>query len=194
MIQSVVPKFFDILYDEKISSLVTLNEIRDAFHSNQIFSKNKAIAAYDSIHVDNCSVLFIGSWFGVMTNYILQYYNCYVTEIDVDMRCRQISTRFNHKEPRYLGHYTADINVFDRMNEYDVIINLSTEHMNNDWFNRVKTGTKVVIQNNNLKIDDHINNCNDLEEMKTMYKLDKVLYENTLELNIFNRFTLAGIK
>ena len=194
MIQHIIPKFLDILYDEEIKSLVSLDEVRDAFHTNQILSKNKAIAAYDSIHRDGIKILYIGSWFGVLTNYILENYNTFVAELDMDMRCNKLSSRLNFRHSRYLGNFVADINVFDRMHEYDAIINLSTEHMSADWFARVKPGTLLVMQSNNLKVDDHINTCIDLDDMKNKYPLTSVSYSNTLELNVFNRFTLAGTK
>lgn len=194
MIQFTIPKFLDLLYDDEIKDLVSLEEIRDAFHTNQILSKNQAIAAYDTIHYDNTKVLFIGSWFGFLTNYLLQNYKNNIAEIDLDLRCNKISTRLNYREPGYLGHFTADINVFDRMHEYDTIINLSTEHKTADWFDRVKPGTQLVMQSNNLKISDHVNNCSDLEDMKSKYPLSNISYENTLQLNVFSRFTLAGKK
>jgi len=194
MIQYTISNFFDVLYKDNVKSLVTIDEIRDAFHSNQMQSKNQAIAAYDSVHTDGSKVLFIGSWYGLMTNYLLEKYDCYVAEIDIDMRCQTISTALNSHSSRYLGHYTADINVFDRMDQYDLIINLSTEHMTTDWFYRVLPGTRLVLQNNNLQINDHINNCTDLQDMKRKYPLSSFSYENTLELNVYNRFTLAGIK
>lgn len=194
MIQHTIPKFFNILYDDEIKSLVSLDEVRDAFHTNQTQSKNQAITAYDSIHNDGNKVLYIGSWLGVLTRYLLENYNTFITEIDIDLRCNTISKRLNQELPRYLGHITADVNVFDRMHEYDVIVNLSTEHMTDDWFKKVQSGTQLVMQNNNLQIDDHINNCTDLEDMKKKYSLSNISYESTLQLNVYNRFTLAGTK
>lgn len=194
MIQHTVSKFFDILYDDSIKNLVSLEEVRDAFHTNQILSKNQAIAAYDTIHKDGIKILYIGSWFGILTNYLLQHYDVFVTEIDMDMRCNTISKRLNFVHSKYVGNFVADINVFDRMHDYNTIINLSTEHMSTDWFSRVPSGTRLVMQSNNLQIDDHVNNCKDLDEMKQKYPLQHTSYENTLELNVFNRFTIAGIK
>jgi hypothetical protein len=66
--------------------------------------------------------------------------------------------------------------------------------MTADWYKRIKPGTQLVIQSNNLVIEDHINNCESLDDFKSKYSLDKLSYENTLELNVFNRFTLSGVK
>jgi len=40
-IEKYIPKFLDILYDEEILNNVSLTEIRDMFHTNQIQSKTK---------------------------------------------------------------------------------------------------------------------------------------------------------
>ena len=53
---------------------------------------------------------------------------------------------------------------------------------------------ELVIQINNLIIEDHINNCKSLDDFKSKYPLSKISYENTLELNVFNRFALSGVK
>jgi hypothetical protein len=66
--------------------------------------------------------------------------------------------------------------------------------MTTDWYDRIKPGTQLIMQSNNLVIDDHINNCKSLDDFKSKYPLSEVKYDTTLELNIFNRFTLAGIK
>jgi len=66
--------------------------------------------------------------------------------------------------------------------------------MTTDWYDRIKSGTKLVIQSNDLVIEDHINNCKTLDDFKKKYPLKKIEYSNTLELNVFNRFTLSGIK
>lgn len=194
MIQNTLPKLFDILYEDKISSLVTLEEVRDACHSNQIASKNQAIQAYTSVHKDNDSVLYVGAWFGILTNYLLENFKLSVTEIEIDYRCRTISKRLNYGQENYVDHYIVDVNLFDRLDQYDTIINLSSEHMPTDWFDKVKPGTKLVLQNNNLQIEDHVNTCDNIDVMKSKYNLTSIAYESTLELNVFNRYTLAGIK
>lgn len=194
MIEKQIPKFFDIVYDPKIASLITLEEVRDACHTNQTSSKNRAIHAFESIYTESNRILYIGSWFGILTNYLLENFpNITIDEIDMDVRCSIISKRLNIDYN--FNHYTADINVFDRINNYDTVINLSTEHMSNDWYNRINPGTRVVMQNNNFNvIDDHINCCLNLEDMQNKFNLTETTFADTLELNVYNRFTLAGIK
>ena len=193
--EQYIPKFLDMLYASEIAKHLTIEELRDAFHTNQIQSKKQASLAFDSISNNANKVLYIGSWLGFLTRALIEKYpsiNLY--EVDMDTRCKDISGRFNYTFKNYLGHQSIDINDFEPINEFDTVINLSCEHMSVDWYNRIKPGTQLVIQSNNLVIDDHINNCESIDDFKSKYPLNKISYENTLELNVFNRFTLSGTK
>ena len=194
-IESYIPKFLDILYDKEIAKHLTIEEVRDAFHTNQIESKKQASLAFGSISNNANKVLYIGSWLGFLTRVLIEKYpsvNFY--EVDMDTRCKEISGRFNYTFKNYLGHQSVNIDDFKSLNEFDTIINLSCEHMTTDWYNRIKPGTQLVMQSNNLIIDDHINNCKSLDDFKSKYPLSETHYDTTLELNIFNRFTLSGVK
>ena len=193
--EEYIPKFLDMMYDSEIAKHLTIEEVRDAFHTNQIQSKKQASLAFDAISDDTNKVLYIGSWLGFLTRVLIEKYpNISFEEVDMDTRCKEISGRFNYIFKNYLGHQSMNIDDFGREQEFDTIINLSCEHMTTDWYDRIKSGTKLVIQSNDLVIEDHINNCKTLDDFKKKYPLKKIEYCNTLELNVFNRFTLSGIK
>ena len=194
-IESYIPKFLDMLYDEEIAKHLSIVEIRDAFHTNQIESKKQASLAFEADSDNANKVLYIGSWLGFLTRVLIEKYpsiNFY--EVDMDTRCKEVSGRFNYTFKNYLGHQSLNIDDFESINDFDTVINLSCEHMTTDWYNRIKPGTQLVMQSNNLVIDDHINNCKSLDDFKRKYPLSEVKYDTTLELNIFNRFTLSGVK
>ena len=193
--EEYIPKFLDMMYDSEIAKHLTIEEVRDAFHTNQIQSKKQASLAFDSISSNAEKVLYIGSWLGFLTRALVEKYpsiNFY--EVDMDTRCKEVSGRFNYTFKNYLGHESINIDEFEAINEFDTIINLSCEHMTTDWYKRIKPGTQLVIQSNNLVIEDHINNCKSLDDFKSKYPISKISYENTLELNVFNRFALSGVK
>ena len=194
-IESYIPKFLDMLYDEEIAKHLSIVEIRDAFHTNQIESKKQASLAFEAVSGNANKVLYIGSWLGFLTRVLVEKYpsiNFY--EVDMDTRCKEVSGRFNYTFKNYLGHQSVNIDDFESLNEFDTVINLSCEHMTTDWYNRIKSGTQLIMQSNNLVIDDHINNCKSLDDFKSKYPLSEIKYDTTLELNIFNRFTLSGVK
>lgn len=193
--EEYIPKFLDMMYDGEIAKHLTIEEIRDAFHTNQIESKKQASLAFDAVSNNTKKVLYVGSWLGFLTRVLIEKYpNINFEEVDMDTRCKEISGRFNYTFKNYLGHQSMNIDEFGREHEFDTIINLSCEHMTTDWYNRVKPGTRLVIQSNNLVIDDHINNCKSLDDFKSKYPLSEIKYSNTLKLNVFNRFTVSGIK
>ncbi|SVA78591.1 uncharacterized protein METZ01_LOCUS131445 [marine metagenome] len=194
-IESYIPKFLDMLYDEEIAKHLSIVEIRDAFHTNQIESKKQASLAFEAVSGNANKVLYIGSWLGFLTRVLVEKYpsiNFY--EVDMDTRCKEVSGRFNYTFKNYLGHQSVNIDDFESINDFDTVINLSCEHMTTDWYKRIKPGTQLVMQSNNLVIDDHINNCKSLDDFKSKYPLSEVKHDTTLELNIFNRFTLSGVK
>ena len=194
-IESYIPKFLDMLYDEEIAKHLTIEEVRDAFHTNQIESKKQASLAFEAVSDNVNKVLYIGSWLGFLTRVLVEKYpsiNFY--EVDMDTRCKEVSGRFNYTFKNYLGHKSVNIDDFESINDFDTVINLSCEHMTTDWYKRIKPGTQLVMQSNNLVIDDHINNCKSLDDFKSKYPLSEVKHDTTLELNIFNRFTLSGVK
>ncbi len=194
-IESYIPKFLDMLYDKEIAKHLTIEEVRDAFHTNQIESKKQASLAFEAVSGNANKVLYIGSWLGFLTRVLVEKYpsiNFY--EVDMDTRCKEVSGRFNYTFKNYLGHKSVNIDDFESITDFDTVINLSCEHMTTDWYKRIKPGTQLVMQSNNLVIDDHINNCKSLDDFKSKYPLSEVKHETTLELNIFNRFTLSGVK
>tara|TARA_B100000795_G_scaffold210995_1_gene164628 strand:- start:2764 stop:3357 length:594 start_codon:yes stop_codon:yes gene_type:complete len=194
-IESYIPKFLDMMYDKEIAKHLPIEEVRDAFHTNQIESKKQASLAFEAISDNAKKVLYVGSWLGFLTRVLIEKYpNITFEEVDMDMRCKEISGRFNYTFKNYQGHQSINIDEFGREHEFDTIINLSCEHMTTGWYDRVKPGTQLIIQSNNLVIEDHINNCESLDDFKSKYPLSEIHYENTLELNVFNRFTLAGVK
>lgn len=188
MIEKYIPEFLDILYKEDVNRFIDINEVRDAFHSNQIKSKKQAIAAFGTLTPNN--VLYVGAWIGLLTYYLMKEYpEIKFNELDIDYRCTIFNRYFSQ-----VPHYTADVTTFKKINEFDTIINLSCEHMSDQWFDNLQPGTQVVLQSNNMKMSDHINCCETLEEMKQKYNLTEITYATTLKLNVYNRFTLAGIK
>lgn len=193
--EEYIPKFLDMLYDEEIAKHLTIEELRDAFHTNQIESKKQASLAFEAVSGNANKVLYIGSWLGFLTRVLVEKYpSIKFYEVDMDTRCKEVSGRFNYTFKNYLGHQSVNIDDFESINDFDTVVNLSCEHMTTNWYNRIKPGTQLIMQSNNLVIDDHINNCKSLDDFKSKYPLSEVKYDTTLELNIFNRFTLAGIK
>lgn len=77
----------------------------------------------------------------------------------------------------------------------NMVVNTSCEHMDNTWFDNLPDGTFVVLQTNDyFENEQHSNCCKDLEEVKSKYPMNSIVYEGELDTQLYNRFMLIGIK
>lgn len=82
-----------------------------------------------------------------------------------------------------------------RLDNFDMVINTSCEHMDNSWFENLPDGTFVVLQTNDyFENEQHSNCCEDLEAAKSKYPMSSFYYEGELDTQLYNRFMLIGVK
>lgn len=84
---------------------------------------------------------------------------------------------------------------YKRLDEMQVVINTSCEHMTNEWFENLPAGTFVSLQTNDyFDNPQHSNCCKDLEAAKEKYPMQSIMYQGELDTHLYNRFMLIGIK
>lgn len=188
-----IPAFMDSLYNTASFNLIKKEEIRDAFHTNQVLSKAWLIEKFIDAQVSKSyKILMIGSWIGFVTYCINSLGYEKIEEIDSDPRMTAISMYLNHRLQNY--HHCIDVNDFVDIEEYDVIINTSCEHIKDDsWFKRIKKNALVFLQSNNFKIPEHVNICSSVDEMRIKYALN-LRFSGVLKLKIYDRYMLVGYK
>ena len=77
----------------------------------------------------------------------------------------------------------------------NMVINTSCEHMNNTWYENLPAGAFVVLHTNDyFDNPQHSNCCKDIEEAKSKYPMQSILYEGSLDTHLYNRFMLIGIR
>lgn len=82
-----------------------------------------------------------------------------------------------------------------RLDNFDMVVNTSCEHMDDEWFHNLPDGTFVVLQTNDyFDNEQHSNCCKDLEAAKSKYPMSSFYYEGELDTHLYNRFMLIGIK
>ncbi len=82
-----------------------------------------------------------------------------------------------------------------RLDKFNMVINTSCEHMNNDWFDNLPDGTLVVLQTNDyFENKQHSNCCNNLADAKDKYPMQSYFYEGKIDTRLYNRFMLIGVK
>ena len=193
-VASFIPEVMNSLYNESSLNSTSLTEIRDAFRLKQIQGKTWLIENLEEFCQDKTKkILVIGSWFGFTSFCLwkLGYNN--VTEVDPDFRLENFARHLNRFNKNF-NHISADVNSID-LNNYDIIINPSGEHIaDNTWFNNIKLGTKVIIHSTDYPAIDHTNLCSNQEELLFKYVLDSTYLIGTLDLQTYKRFMIIGVK
>ena len=105
-----------------------------------------------------------------------------------------------HKDSIREGLFNDKEKVFENygwrhMDDFDMVINTSCEHMDNSWYENLPEGTLVCLhQNDYFSNEQHVNCMKDIQDTKANYPMSDILYEGTLDTHLYNRFMLIGRK
>lgn len=179
------------LYPDIIKSIVKWDD-KTPFSYSQYLSKKIIIDELKKYDFKN--VMIIGSWVGLLARMIHDDFQCFVTTIDKDPKMKEVTNFLNRNYDEIHLHVSTDIKNIDvRIN--DVVINTSCEHMNDEWFHRIKQDQLIILQSTEKKSPDHVNTVNSLEEMKEKYPMI-VFFEKEISpwTDDNKRFMLIGKK
>jgi len=178
---------------------------KDALSNGQIDSKLWLCEQLENLFDQIDTIWIYGGWYG-LTAFLLRSRNkvriSKIYSLDVDPACEEVADMINEnwvfKEWQFKA-FTHNCNLPFKKDFPDLIINTSTEHFDSmDWYHRIPKGTCVALQGNNMKHDDHIINCNSLEEFQHIFSLSDVLYKGQIDFEYptwsFTRFMVIGIK
>jgi len=193
--------------------------LEDAFSRGQVSSKIWLAKELKKISNKYDNILLCAGWMGQATLYFdacgIEYDN--IRNIDLDVDACDISDHiFNmdkiegwrmvasNSDINDLVHYndhcvvplvTGDGRNIDTRFEPDLIVNTSSEHMDESWFYNIKIDAIVAIQSNNLlDVKEHVNCVTSIDAMKKKFKLSEILYEGEIQLPGYKRFMLIGRK
>jgi hypothetical protein len=185
---------------------------KDAFSNGQIDSKLWLCEELEKLGWESDLTRIFGGWYGITAFLLLSRGKFQVRKIysyDVDPSCEAIADMINEnwviKEWQFKA-FTEDCNNprLSQTTEYDsgildLIINTSTEHFESmDWFDNIPTGTRVILQGNNMPHDDHIVRTTTLDEFIAHYPLSGIMYKGE-KLFVypewqFTRYMIIGVK
>lgn len=137
----------------------TYNVNLDSFSHGQISSKLWLCEELEPHITQNSRILILGSWVNVLGFMMLtrqpKKYS-YIQGIDIDEQSVEIANKICEYwllEKKQCSTTINNANDYD-MNNYDVVINCSSEHMEeNIWFENIPKNTLVCIQSSNV-VDD----------------------------------------
>ena len=146
------------------------------------------------------NVLLIGGWTTHHTLFLKNIKIKNLFSIDIDSSINKTAYVFN---PNVIIDNKDILNSFDNNNnilinekiqDFDLVINTSAEHMTLDWYNKIKPGTIVLIQSNNMDDPDHINKSIHLGEFLRKYPTSKTFYRGEINFDSYSRFMIFGVK
>jgi hypothetical protein len=164
------------------------------------------------------TVAHYGGWYATVAQNIFEQFrvkNYYNLEVDPD--CIEISDDFNYEQTVgwkfkstvqnvndivWKDNNSFDIKIKNLANNMvttnvkpDLIINTSCEHMNEDWYNAIPTGTVVCLQTNDyFENEQHINCCRDLADAIAKYPMTEIYYSGEIDTQLYKRFMIIGEK
>jgi len=196
--------------------------IADAFSRSQIKSKTWMIDELLKIQPKYNNVLVIGAWFGQLIDAFdgkIKFKAARCVDLDRES-CVISDTVFNAKTLKnykvkaictdintaklYKTGYEWDVENFKDQKVFkekflpDLIINTSSEHMDENWFHQLRfkqmsSDPIVAIQSNNLfDIPEHVNCVHSVDHMKKKFPMKEILFEGELQLKGYKRFMLIG--
>jgi len=177
---------------------------KDAFSNGQIDSKLWLCRELEALGWNSEYTHIYGGWYGILAFLLLsreKFKLGRIESFDIDPACQPIADMINEnwviKEWKFKA-FTLDCNQGVRGSP-DLIINTSTEHFETmSWFDNIPTGTRVILQGNNMSHDDHYINSATLEDFILHYPLTEINYQGSLNFIYpdwqFTRYMLIGTK
>ena len=175
-----------------------------SFSHGQITSKIWLCDHIETYLTPNTKVLILGAWYNVLGFMLLTRYKqiTKLTGIDINPEVKPIADKLCDAWPSIVSNITLNSSEVN-MEDYDIIINCSPEHMpTNDWFNNIPNNKLVIIQSSDMIIQEEpwlvCNPNTSLVELNNKYKCQTVLFSDTIKLpystSFYQRFMIIGKK
>ena len=177
---------------------------RDAFSNGQVESKLWLCRELEKLDWDSKLTHIYAGWHGVLAFLLLSREKFKVDKIesyDMDKTCEQVADTINENwvfQNWKFKAYTLDCNE-SIPGAPDLVINTSTEHFDSmDWFNAIPSGTRVILQGNNMPNTGHKVHTDTLDDFVNLYPLSNLAYKGSKEFKYptwsFTRYMIIGTK
>jgi len=176
---------------------------KDVFSSGQVSSKVWLCEELERTRWTSDETAIYAGWYG-LTAFLLLTRNKFkvnrIRSYDIDPACEPMADMINENwvwQNWKFKALTADC--LKHITTADLVINTSTEHFETmEWFENIPYGTRVVLQGNNMKHDDHVVYTKTLQDFVTKYPLSEVNYQGSLHFVYpdwnFRRYMQIGVK
>ena len=177
---------------------------KDSFSHGQITSKIWLCEELENLQWSSDTTHIYGGWYAVTAFLLLsrgKFQVNYIKSFDSDPECEPIADMINNNwvvQYWKFKAYTTDCN-HPVEGARDLIINTATEHFKTmDWFNFIPNGTRLVLQGNDMKHDDHYVHSKSLDDFMAHYPLSKIEFAGKKDFEYptwgFSRYMTIGVK
>lgn len=185
----------DVIYNKSKydpnTDLYRTFDIINSVNDNQIASKEWLVEKLlPYIDPKGKPICILGGWYGITALMLRQHIPNEIDSIDSDYLCKKIGWQLtqDYNDKVYFIHDKAEDWFFDRPKRYQLIINTSIEHMEQEDI-ELMVGLKpsdsmVCFQgNNNSEVQSHINTHNSLDEFVDSFGLTEVFYKEAIPMS-----------
>ena len=181
-----------------------LNSVNDNQFASKEWLVNRLVPFINKEKTKNIAIL--GGWYG-LTGVILRHNissDINIYSVDCDEMTIEMGQKLTESDKIYANNHfridDASNYFFDRSEMFQVIINTSCEHMEQDdllmMIHAKQKNSIVCFQSNNYhSVQSHINTHNSLDEFVDSLNLVKVLHKEEFEApnKNYNRYMVIGI-
>ena len=173
-------------------------DFANSFRGKQIESKQWLV---DQLPIEPKNVLILGSWYGtvlpqlLIEKYEIENIDCVDSDPNVLFGAQIFTEIIGY---RNVKHHTKNAYDFLRVygvEDYDLVINTSCEHMAFDMAEVIESGTVYALESNNYyEIDGHINCKESLSEFKQSTGLSNISVCLEKDMENYTRYLVIGEK
>jgi len=189
----------DIVTPDLVPAMIT-----DSFRNNHFRSKQRLVSFLEKNKILDrgvTSVTVFGGWNGSLVASFLSEKVKDITLIDGNnlvLRNVRNQVLSNYKNIDYIFGDAFSKSNLKRLEESHVIINTACEHMPSmkywPFWKKMKPGTYVAFQSNNIKKDGHTNAAKSLEDFKNQLPSNLIiLYDDEIRESFGDRYTIVGM-
>ena len=171
-------------------------DFANSFRGKQIESKQWLV---DQLPIEPKNVLILGSWYGtvlpqlLIEKYEIENIDCVDSDPNVLFGAQIFTEIIGY---RNVKHHTKNAYDFLRVygvDDYDLVINTSSEHMDFDMKDVVEPNTIYALESNDYYgITGHINCKESLEEFEKSTGLTNIMCSKEKDMGNYTRYLVIG--
>jgi hypothetical protein len=186
-----ISKYTDQFYSFDMDQDTAYRALRDSLSTGQMRSKLKLIEICKERQLISQKAVFIGHWHGLLP---LLMYNEGVLKSAIGIEKSQLWSDFSNQLNQSWDwqSFCQDALLYTCDESTDLVVNTSCEHMSDDWLALVPSGCRVLLQSTNFEHIEHINYKLNIEEFKKSLKNINIVFEDILDCQVYQRFTIFG--